>query len=302
VIFGRFTAAPLPSHQLSAQIAAASADFRACRYAQLARRLPRLLAQAEATRADAPTDRAARTATLLAQAYGVATQLLTKLHYDGMACTTADRAVQAAKLGGDPVAGAESARLAATVLRRTRHRDGAQRLVLNAAQQLETDTGLTRPVQIAKYGELLAVAAYTAALCDDRDTAWTLLAEADDATGRAGDTSGPLSPLDLAVYKISVARVLGDYGIAADYSRQVEPARITAPERRARYWQDTALALHGRGRADQAFRALLAAERDTPQEVRYRPWALHLTQELLSMDARNALPGVRDFAGRIGAV
>jgi hypothetical protein len=301
VIFGRVTATPLPPDQLAAQIAASAADFRACRYTQLARRLPRLLAQAEATRADARTDTAARAAALLAQAYGVATQLLIKLHDDGMACTTADRAVQAAKLGGDPVASAESARLAATVLRRTRRRDGAQRLVLHAAQQLESDTGLTRPAQIAKYGELLAVAAYTAAMRDDRDTAWSLLGEADDATRRAGDGTGPLSTLDLAVYKISVARVLGDFGSAVDYARQVDPAQITAPERRARYWEDTALALHGRGRADQAFHALLAAERDTPQEVRYRPWALHLTQELLTADTRSALPGVRDFARRIGA-
>jgi hypothetical protein len=200
------------------------------------------------------------------------------------------------------VVSAESARRAATVLRRTRHRDGAQRLVLHAAQQLQTDTGLTKPEHIAKYGELLAVAAYTAAMRDDRDTAWTLLGEADDATRRARHTVGPLNTLDVAVYKISVARVLGDYGSAVDYAHQVDPTQITAPERRARYWQDTALALHGRGRTDQAFRALLAAEQDTPQEVRYRPWALHLTQELLSADTRNTLPGVRAFAQRIGAV
>ncbi|MFI0792199.1 hypothetical protein ACH4OY_05775 [Micromonospora rubida] len=75
-------------------------------------------------------------------------------------------------------------------------------------------------------------------------------------------------------------------------------ARIVSPERRARYWQDTALALHGRGRPRATFQALLAAERDTPQEVRFRPWAQQLTTDLLTRG--HNLPGVREFANRVG--
>jgi hypothetical protein len=301
VIFGRVAAVPLPDHQLGAQLAAAKADFRACRYSQLARRLPRLLAQAAAGRDQAPAGQAERASARLSQAYCIATQLLIKLHDDGMAWSTSDRAVQAARASGDPLAIAEATRLAATVLRRTRHRDGAQRLVLHAAQQLDADTGLTDPRHTAMYGQLLAVASYTAAMCDDRDRAWTLLGEAEDAARRAGGADvDRFSPLDLAVYKISVARVLGDYGAAVDYARQVAPTRITAPERRARYWEDTALALHGRGRPTGAFQALLAAERDTPQEVRYRPWAQTLTRDLMAAGTRGALPGVRELAARIG--
>ncbi|GAA1795343.1 hypothetical protein GCM10009835_11760 [Planosporangium flavigriseum] len=301
VIFGRAAAEPLPNGQLAAQIAAAKADFRACRYSQLARRLPRLLAQATAGRNQAPSDQVEAASGRLAQAYCVATQLLIKLHDDGMAWSTSDRAVQNARASGDPLVTAEATRLAATVLRRSRHRDGAQRLVLRAAHQLDADTGLTDPRQTAVYGQLLAVAAYTAAARDDRETAWTLLAEAEDAAHRVGaGDADPLNALDLAVYKISIARVLGDYGAAVDYARQVDPTRITVPERRARYWEDTALALHGRGLPTGAFQALLAAERDTPQELRYRPWAQNLTQALMSADTRGALPGIRDFAQRIG--
>ncbi|GGM65868.1 hypothetical protein GCM10007977_079340 [Dactylosporangium sucinum] len=301
VVFGKITGTPLSDQQLAAQIAATRADFRSCRYSQAARRLPRLLAQAEASARHVAAPQAERASTRLAQAYCVTTQLLLKLHDDGMAYSTADRAVQAARLGGDPVVAAEATRLAATVLRRNQHRDGAQRLVLQAAERLDSETGLAQPREIAKYGELLAVAAYTAAMRDDRDTAWTLLGEADDATRRSGSVDdGQLTPLDLAVYKISVARALGDFGSAVGYARQVDPTRITAPERRARYWEDTALALHGRGRPEAAFQALLAAEQDTPQEVRYRPWAQDLTQNLLTADTRGALVGVRDLARRIG--
>jgi hypothetical protein len=302
VIFGRTAAAPLPGKQLTAQLAAAKADFRACRYSQLARRVPRLLAQATAARDSAPVDQAGQASGRMAQAYCITTQLLIKLYDDGMAWSTADRAVQTARASGDPMIIAEANRLAATVLRRTRHRDGAQHLVLHAAQQLNADTGLTDSRQTAMYGQLLAVAAYTAAMRDDRETAWTLLGEAEDAARRADTTDAePFNPLDLAVYKISVARVLGDYGAAVDYARLVDPIRIPSPERRTRYWEDTALALYSRGRPAAAFQALLAAEHDTPQEVRYRPWAQHLTQNLMSANTHGALPGIHDFAQRIGA-
>jgi hypothetical protein len=301
VLFGRLTAQPISARQLAAQLGAARADFRACRYTQLARRLPNLLAQAISGRDQAPEDHQALASGQLSQAYSVATQLLAKLHDDGLACATADRAVQASRVAADPLVAAEATRLAATVLRRARHRDGAQTLVLGAARQLEADTGLSDPAHVAMYAQLLAVAAYTAAMRDDRDTAHALLGEAEDATrrfDRAG--SDRFTPLDLAVYKISLARVLGDYGSAVEYARLVDPARISSPERRARYWQDTALALHGRGRTSAAFQALLLAERDSSQEVRYRPWAQQLTHDLMTSDIRHALPGLGDFARRVG--
>jgi transcriptional regulator with XRE-family HTH domain/tetratricopeptide (TPR) repeat protein len=246
VIFGRVAAEPLAGNQLAAQLAAAHADFQATRYSQLAQRLPRLLAQAEAARDAASVNEAALAATRLAQAYNVTTQLLAKLHDNGIAWATADRAVQAAREGDNPLVLAEARRLAAT------------------------------------------------------ETAWTLLAEADEAARRLeAARADRFSMLDLAAYKISVSRVLGDFGIAVDYARPIDPVRIVSPERRARFWQDTALALHGRGRPQAAFHALLSAEKDTPQEVRFRPWARQLTRELLS---HSSLPGMREFASRIGAL
>jgi transcriptional regulator with XRE-family HTH domain/tetratricopeptide (TPR) repeat protein len=303
VLFGRAGATPIPDNQLAAQIAAARADFRATRYSQLARRLPRLLAQAVAGRDAAAISDAPLAAARLAQTYTLATELLIKLHDNGMAWATADRAVQAASAGNDPVVLAQARRLAATVMRRTHHRDGAQRLMLDAASQLQADTGLAATATAALYGQLLAAASYTAALRDDRDSAWTLLGEAEDAARRVGAVKDDrFNMLELAVYKISVSRVLGDFGTAVDYARMVDPARITSPERRARYWEDTALALHGRGRPQAAYQALVAADRDTPQEVRFRPWAQQLTRDLLSGDRSNRLPGLREFATRVGTV
>ncbi|MFC7279797.1 helix-turn-helix domain-containing protein [Paractinoplanes rhizophilus] len=299
VLFSRHTAEPLPGPQLAAQIAAARADYRATRYTRLARRLPRLLAQAEAGRSAAAVGEQAAAAQRLAEAYGVATQLLTKLYDNGLACATADRAVQAAGAGNDPLIMAESQRLAATILRRVDHRGSAQKLVLDAADQLRTSGAETGTSFHAMYGQLLAVAAYTAAIRDDRDTAWTLLAEAEQPAQAAGPATR-FNTTELAVYRIGIARKLGDYGAAVDHARKVDPRSITDAERRARYWEDTALALHGRGRPTAAFETLLAAERDVPEEVRYRPWSQQLTRDLLSAPAGHGLSGVRDFAARIG--
>ena len=300
VLFGRFTAEPLSGRQLAAQIAAARADYRAARYTRLARRLPKLLAQSAASRSAAGVGDQAAASRRLAEAYAVATQLLIKLHDNGMAFATADRASQAATGGDDPLILAESRRLAATVLRRFDHRDSAQKLVLDAAEQLRTSTADAGPAFQAMYGRLLAAAAYTAAIRDDRDTAWTLLTEA-ERPARAAGTSARFNATELAVYRIGVARKLGDYGAAVDYARRIDPRSIIDAERRARYWEDTALALQGRGRHADAFDTLRAAERDVPEEVRYRPWSQQLTRDLLSAPAGYSLSGVRDFATRIGA-
>lgn len=289
---------PVSAAVLATELAAARQDFGACRYQQLAGRLPHLVAQATVNRDNAAVDAVAAASGQLADAYGLATQLLLKLHDDVLAWSMADRGLQAARAAADPIAVAEATRLTATVLRRTRHGDGAQDLVLGAAQRLDRDTGLRDRRHSAMYVKLLAVASYTAALRDQRDSAWTLLTEAENATNRTG--SSPETALELAVYRVSVARVLGDFGSAVDHASRVDPARIRLPERRARYWEDTALALHGRGRPAAAFRALQVAERETPQEVRFRPWAQHLVGDLMSGDRRNALPGLRDFAARVG--
>lgn len=299
VLLNRVSMAPIPGNQVAAQIAAARADFRATRYSQLARRLPRLLARAVAGTEAAGAGEVSLAASRLAQAYNVATQMLIKLHDNGMAWATADRALLAAHTSGNPLVLAEAQRLLATVMRRTNHSKGAQRLMLDAAGRLQADTGLPDAAHSLLYGKLLAAAAYTAAMRDDRDSAWTLLGEAEDAVSRPDATPDRCNLLDLAVYKISVSRVLGDYGTAVDYARLVDPAQIVSPERRARYWEDTALALHGRGRLQAAFQVIQAAERDTPQEVKFRPWAQRLTRELLS---RNGSPDIRAFAARVGAL
>ncbi len=67
-----------------------------------------------------------------------------------------------------------------------------------------------------------------------------------------------------------------------------------------RYWEDTALALYGRGRPAEALRALLAAEHVAPQEVRNVPWARDLTTNLLAGPNQGHRTELRNLASRVG--
>lgn len=287
---------PVGLTSLKRSMAAAWNDFRAVRYEQLAARLPTLISTAAASVDAATHDARAATSGVLAEAYIAGARLAIKLHEQGQAWTLADRAVAAAAASAEPMVVARAHRTASVVLRRSADRDQAGSLLASAAEQLRAETGLRDPVQVSLYGSMLATAAYTAALAGRRDEAWTLADEAQVVTVSAGG----FGPNDLTLYRAGIARVLGDYGQAVELMSQVRLDLFRTPERRARYWEDAALAWMGRGRPAQAYEALREAERAAPQEVRYRPWAHQLTSSLLAADVRRELPDLRAFAARIG--
>ncbi len=300
LLFGTRNAgtAPVTADRLTAMLGVARRDFRACRYRELAGRLPTLIQTALATRDAQSQAGADDLETIISDAYALATEVLTKLHENGAAWATADRAIQAAVTADDPRALARAKRLAAIVLRRSAHRDQAQTLILDSTRQFAAATALAEPADAAFFAAALCTASYTAALADQRDQAYTLLREAGESIAEHGAQG--FSDNNITSYAIGVARALGDYGNAIDYARKVNLDLLGSPERQARYWEDTAMAWWGRGRPRAAFEAVLRAERAAPQEVRYRPWAQRLTTQLLSSPAASSLTGLREFAARNG--
>ncbi|TDC00784.1 XRE family transcriptional regulator [Micromonospora fluostatini] len=282
---------------LRASLQAGRREFRAVRYQELAQRLPSLVRAGEAVRHQARQSETAVADDLLAGAYGLAAELSIKLHEEGLAWTMADRAVRAARSSGHPRTVASAQRVLAIALRRSGHRTQAQHAVITAAHRLRDDTDLTHPRDASQYASLLATAAYTAAQTDRRDDAWAYVTEAQDALTRAGGPSG-FTLNDLTLYRVGIARALGDYGQAVDHVRQVRIDALGGVERRVRFWEDAALSLMGRGRPDEAWAALQNARATAPQEVLYRPWARRLTADLL--DSRVRLPGLPEFAAQVG--
>lgn len=291
--------------RLRQEVAIAHSVFQLGRYTEVAARLPSLLSTAMITRADgASTEDIADVNGLLADLYALASELMIKLGNDQLAWTTADRAVQAAYGAEDVLALAAARRAWAIVLRRAGHAETSQRLVVDAAASLQPD--LCRgPEYLSVYGSLLSTAAYTAAVDGDRDTARGLIGEAVDAAARLGVDGNhrftAFGPTGVGLYRISIARALGDYGTAVEVAQRISPSTIPLVERRARYWSDVARSFYGWGRPTQCYRALLAAEHASPDEVRYRKPIQAITTGLLRHPAAHTMPGLRAFAMRAGA-
>jgi hypothetical protein len=109
------------------------------------------------------------------------------------------------------------------------------------------------------------------------------------------------SSAGVILYKVSIAQRLGDDGAAIEQARLLRPAAdIPTAERRGRYWVDVARAYLQWGRPEGCYRALLAAERSAPAEVRFRPPVHRMTMDLLSHRQGRHLPGLREFARRTG--
>ncbi len=294
-------APPAPVGALRRAVATARADFQQARYDRLAAGLPGLIATAAAT-SDAAGARHAAASALLAEAYITATNLMVKLNDDPLALALADRALRAALAGDDPLTAADAQRAVATVLRRCGHRARARELLRSALRQAEPAAAAS-PARLSVYGTLAAVAAYTAAVDGDRSAAADLIAEARAAALRLGGDANhrftAFGPTNVALYQVSIAQVLGEPGLAIRHARTLRVAAIPTPERRGRFWIDVARAWHQWGRPEECYRALLAAERAAPAEVRYRPPVHRITEDLLR-SARHPMPGLREFARRIG--
>jgi transcriptional regulator with XRE-family HTH domain len=292
---------PLPL--LRSAVIAARRDYQAARYERLSAVVPPLIAAATATRDAATGDDRAAADTALAEAYLVASHLMVKVNADGLALVAADRAVQAAQRGCDPLTLADSRRGVAVVLRRTGRRAAAQNLVTAAAEAIAPARQAT-PEQLSVYGLLLSTAAYTAAVDGNRSAAQELIGEAAVAAARLGRDADyrhtSFGPTNVAVYQIGIAHVLGDSGTAVQHAGRVNLAALRTPERRGRYWVDLARAYHQWGKPEQCYRALLAAEAAAPADVRYRPPVHRMTEDLLRSGRRHSLPDLRSFAARIG--
>ena len=288
---------------LRAAITTARGDFRDARYDRLPAALPQIIAAAQATGENAGYGGRAEASGLLADAYILAADFAVKINDDPLSWMTSDRALQAAQASGDQLVIADARRAVATAMRRARHPARADDLLLRACRDIEPGRN-AGPEQLATYGTLLTVAAYTAATAGNRDAASQYMTEAASAAARLGAARSSrqpaFGPAGLTLYKVSIAQVLGDSGTAIDHARKLRAADIPTSERQGRYWVDVARAWHQWGKPEACYRALLAAERAAPAEVRYRPPVHRMTEDLLRHDTRSSMPGLRAFARRTG--
>ncbi|MFD8864845.1 MULTISPECIES: helix-turn-helix domain-containing protein [unclassified Streptomyces] len=291
--------APVPLARLVQETASARADFRAARYTALGRSLPSLLAAASATWEEATGHDREKASVVLARSYILAAELALKHHSDA-AWAAADRALTAARASGHPVPVGEASRVLAITMRRSGSCPSAVQLLTREAADLDGGQEQTGAVRTT----LLLTAAYSAATGRDRTTALDLLDAAKEETARREATPSGLFTVDATraqvdVYRIGVLNALGTPDEGVSVARRINVDSMPTPERRARFWTDTARMWHALRDGRQTFAALRRVEQEAPQEVR-RPALRALTADLLYAPAR--VSGVREFAARTGAI
>ncbi|MEU7021653.1 helix-turn-helix domain-containing protein [Streptomyces sp. NPDC046203] len=282
---------PTPA-SVAESLVASHREFKAAEYDTLAGALPGRIAAADTV--GTAEDRARN----VAQLYNIAARLCIKAGDNNLVAVTADRALTAGRLGGDPLITAEAQRMVSSSWRRQGNPARATDIVVAAAEDLLADTSVPEASRLAKRGDLYATAAYTAAKTGDRAFAHALIREGADSAASASRSSGLVDGIQcVALHELSVHYELGDAGRAIELARTIDPATLPNAERQARFFIDVARAFDQWGKPGPCYRALLAAEEAAPQEIR-RGAVRDLAVRLLRHDQK--LPGVRDFATRTG--
>ncbi|MER5783079.1 helix-turn-helix transcriptional regulator [Streptomyces mobaraensis] len=291
-------AAPSTVNRLTVAVNGAREDFRRAEYHHLAARLPVLLATADATRNTLTGHGREEAHAVASRAYALACELAIKQRSE-TSWVAADRALAAARASGQASAVGEAARVLSVAMRHSgRHHAALDLLTRTCAQLDDASDAEAQGVRAS----LLLTGGYTAAHTGDRALALDLVDQAEDI-GRHGTAGHRLTlratPEQCDGMRISIFNALGEPDDGVAPMQRINPGKFPTAERRARFFTDAARMWHQLGNHQRTYAALRSIEREAPEEAR-RPSVRALTADLVYAPVR--LPGIREFAGRTGAI
>ncbi|MFE9330771.1 helix-turn-helix domain-containing protein [Streptomyces sp. NPDC006925] len=296
---------PPTAGALRASLRATEGTRRAGRMGEVGTVLPQLIRDARAAvRAYEGSDRD-RTAAyaVLAEAYQVAATTLTALGNPDAAFTAMERAADAARRAGDPHLEAIGAATLAWVLTKQGRLEDAEHVAHTEAARIEP-TFRSQPLDLSLWGILLLRAATAAVRQGERhyDRVDELLRMATAAAAGIGsdrlDYATPFGPTNTAVAKVNFQVEMDRCADALGTARTVPDLASLPPTWRARFHVDRALAHAGLDRDEAATRALLTAEQDAPEWMRYHGTARRLVADLHSRERRRTSP-LAELADRL---
>jgi transcriptional regulator with XRE-family HTH domain len=291
---------------LRTQARSAYQAYQGTRYDAAGRVLPGLIREVEtAARTADPASPAA--CAVRARVYDTTAALLSRVGEPFLAWAAADRAMFAAEQSGDPLLAAASAWRLSYMVTGRKHPQEALKVAMAAAAALERRTRVPSPERLSVYGALHLAAATAAAASFDRETTGSLLATARgiaDRTGEANHIGTAFGPVNVAIHAISASLKLGDPRTAAETGEALNFAAMPAGlvGRRTQVNLDLARAYAMTRKDAAAVNLLLAAERLSPQLVRYDPATRDVLIELLRREHRPSTPELRPLARRAGVI
>jgi transcriptional regulator with XRE-family HTH domain len=292
--------------RLRGQVDYACAAWLSSHLTTMGRVLPGLLADAQcAVEALGGADRLEATRCMV-MAYRLTSSTLLKFGMAELAWLAADRAMLAARSVGDIICLARAARSVARAMAGLGQRQGAMDVLVTMANRMEPDLGPGDRQLLSLYGMLLLPAEIAAARDGDRDTALAMHEQAGQIARRLGpgyyDPVNVFGVTNVALHRLAALVRLEDSGRAVEYARTIDQQALARlpTERKAAYLLDLAEAHRQCRQHAEATAALVKAEQIAPEEVRSRPAAHALIQQLL--DARTGHPAqqLRQLADRAG--
>jgi transcriptional regulator with XRE-family HTH domain len=291
---------------LRARARAAYQAYQATRYDATGHLLPGLIHDVEAASQSSARGIPA-VCEVRALVYDTAAALLNRVGEPFLAWAAADRAMSAAAYSGEPLLAAMGAwRLSYIVTSRKYPREALD-LAMGAADALQRTMRSPTPEQLSVYGALHLAAATAAAAARDGDTATALLATARgiaDQTGDANHMGTAFGHVNVSIHAISASLRLGDPKTAVQAGEALDSGSIPVElvGRRTQVNLDLARAYAMRRQDAAAVNLLLAADRLSPQLVRYDPITQQVLVDLLRREHRPSTPELRPLARRAGVI
>jgi len=305
-ISGRVPGASRSPQHLEAMARAAYRGYQATRYDDAGRMLPGLIRDAETASRTGRIDNPAM-CLVRALVYDSTAALLNRVGDPMLAWAAADRAMTAAEQSGKPVLIAMTAWRMAYVVTSRKHPQQALELAMTAANALESSVRDTDAESLSVYGALHLAAANAAAAAFDRATTKQLLIKARGIAERTGDGNHmgtAFGHVNVSMHAIATALQLGDPRAAIETGEALDLEALPAPltGRRTQVNLDLARAYAMRKQDAAAVNVLLAAERLSPQLVRYDARTRDVLTTLLRREHQPSTPELRPLARRAGVL
>ncbi|KIF73960.1 XRE family transcriptional regulator [Streptomyces sp. 150FB] len=290
--------------ELQASLLSTEAIRRDGRMGEIGALLPQLIRDARmAAHAYTGSDAAAANS-VLAVAYQVAATTLTALGKEDAAFTALERSLLAIRLCDDPNLETMAASTLSWVFTKQGRLADAEHVAVTRAHQIEPGFR-SSPEDLALWGVLLLRAATAAVRQEKHDTVTDLLRLAKGAAESMGRDllvyATPFGPTNAGIAKVNFLVEMEKSDEALRSARDIPGIGGLPPTWRARFHVDRALAYNDLGKDRAAEGALLLAEKDAPEWMRYHSTSRRLVEELRGRASRkDAVLGLADRLGLVG--
>ncbi|MEV7625629.1 helix-turn-helix domain-containing protein [Actinoplanes sp. NPDC089786] len=300
-----------PLDEMQKAVSHAWLTYQHAKYGVLARTLPKLLRDAQASdSAHANSEQKERAAHLLGQVYQIASSALRKVGEHELSWLAADRSIAVSQRAGDQLlAGIASYRVGSALLALGRARPSLE-VNVNIANRLapgyDSGSDHTRDERLSVYGMLLLNGAMAAARIGDSATVRDLISGAEQAAIQLGGDQNhywtSFGPTNVQLHRAAAAVELGDGRTAVEMYERIDHEGFQAmlPERRAHYYLDIARGYAQIGDVEKASEMLLEGDRLAPSEIRCRPLAHEVLSDVLRRTRGTPPAPIAELAEQMG--